>query len=79
MTATMRSIVLRKPGPAENLELEDISTAHADIDANRVAGKLVGLADGVELRRRESVDEHAPDSGSRVQARPPRFLCVLVW
>jgi NADPH:quinone reductase len=30
-------------GPATTYRLEDISKAHADIDANRVAGKLVGL------------------------------------
>ncbi len=36
-------------GPASTYPLEDIPKAHADIDANRVAGKLVGLigdADG---------------------------------
>jgi hypothetical protein len=31
---TMRAVVLREPGPVE---------AHADIDANAVAGKVVGL------------------------------------
>jgi NADPH2:quinone reductase len=30
-------------GPVTTYRLEDIPTAHADIDANRVAGKLVGL------------------------------------
>lgn len=30
-------------GPATTYRLEDIPKAHADIDANRVAGKLVGL------------------------------------
>jgi NADPH2:quinone reductase len=30
-------------GPATRYRLEDIPKAHADIDANRVAGKLVGI------------------------------------
>jgi|GEM_PF-4336210 len=30
-------------GPATPYRLEDIPQAHGDIDANRVAGKLVGV------------------------------------
>ena len=30
-------------GPATTYDLEDIPRAHADLDANRVVGKLVGL------------------------------------
>jgi NADPH2:quinone reductase len=30
-------------GPATTYRLEDIPKAHADIDANRVTGKLVGI------------------------------------
>jgi NADPH:quinone reductase-like Zn-dependent oxidoreductase len=33
-------------GPVTTYRLKDIPKAHADIDANRVAGKLVGLTDG---------------------------------
>jgi NADPH:quinone reductase-like Zn-dependent oxidoreductase len=32
-------------GPATTYRLADIPQAHADIDANRVAGKVVGLTD----------------------------------
>ena len=34
-------------GPATTYRLEDIPKAHADIDANRVAGKLVGVTTAV--------------------------------
>lgn len=36
-------------GPATSYRLKDIPKAHADIDANRVAGKLVGLIDSIGI------------------------------
>ena len=37
-------------GPVTTYRLEDMPRAHADIDENRVAGKLVGLTGDVDDR-----------------------------
>ena len=43
MTAMMRAIVLRKPGPAENLELEERAIPHAPPGWVRIAVRAFGL------------------------------------
>jgi NADPH:quinone reductase-like Zn-dependent oxidoreductase len=43
MTATMRAIVLREPGPEKNLELEEIATPTPPVGWIRIAVRAFGL------------------------------------
>jgi NADPH2:quinone reductase len=52
MTATMRAIVLRTPGPAENLKLEEIAIPTPSEGWIRIAVRAFGLnRSDVHLRR----------------------------